>query len=155
MRALLLSLLAAVFLVVAGNATAANIPGQYIVVLKDGVDVPSVVADHVRSAHADVLQVYEHALSGYAAQLSQSGLAAVRADDRVLFVSQDGEATADAQTLPTGIDRIEADKSSTVSGDGSGSVNVNVAVLDTGIDLHHPDLNVVGGKSCLKTKSFD
>jgi subtilisin family serine protease len=27
-------------------------------------------------------------------------------------------------------------------------VNVNVAVLDTGIDSTHPDLNVVGGKAC-------
>jgi hypothetical protein len=27
-----------------------------------------------------------------------------------------------------------------VSGNGSGSVNVAVAVLDTGIDLEHPDL---------------
>ena len=30
-------------------------------------------------------------------------------------------------------------------GNGSGSVNVNVAVVDTGIDGTHPDLNVVGG----------
>ena len=42
--------------------------------------------------------------------------------------------------LPTGIDRIEADSSSTQSGDGSGTVNVNVAVLDTGIGLDRSDL---------------
>jgi subtilisin family serine protease len=34
-------------------------------------------------------------------------------------------------------------------------VNLAVAVLDTGIDLGHPDLNVVGGRNCAKGKSFD
>ena len=56
-----------------------------------------------------------------------------------------------AQSLPTGVDRIEGDVSSTVSGDGAGSVDLDVAVIDTGIDLDHPELNVVGGKSCLGT----
>src|SRR4029453_2735503 len=58
---------------------------------------------------------------------------------------------ATAQSLPTGVDRIQGDVSSTVSGDGAGSVDLDVAVIDTGIDLDHPDLNVVGGKSCLGT----
>jgi subtilisin family serine protease len=50
-----------------------------------------------------------------------------------------------AQTLPWGIDRIEADISSTRAGNGSGAVsNVNAYVIDTGIDAAHPDLNVVG-----------
>jgi subtilisin family serine protease len=34
-------------------------------------------------------------------------------------------------------------------------VNAAVAVLDTGIDLGHPDLNVVGGRNCAKGKSFE
>ena len=58
---------------------------------------------------------------------------------------------ATAQSLPTGVDRIEGDASSTASGDGTGSVDLDVAVIDTGIDLDHPELNVVGGKSCLGT----
>ena len=53
--------------------------------------------------------------------------------------------SADAQTLPWGIDKIDADISSTRAGDGSGAVsNVNVYVIDTGVDATHPDLNVVG-----------
>jgi subtilisin len=50
-----------------------------------------------------------------------------------------------AQTLPTGINRVDGERSSTVSGNGSGSVNVDIAIIDTGIDTSHPDLNVVGG----------
>jgi len=50
---------------------------------------------------------------------------------------------APAQTLPWGIDRIDADLAwSTSSGSG-----VKVAVIDTGIDLKHPDLVVKGGAS--------
>lgn len=46
------------------------------------------------------------------------------------------------QPLTSGIDRIDAEQSSARSGDGAGAVDVDVAVLDTGIDLTHPDLNV-------------
>jgi subtilisin family serine protease len=57
------------------------------------------------------------------------------------------------QVLPTGINRIEGDLSSTQSGNGSGSVNVAVAIIDTGINLTHPDLNVVGGVNCVPKSS--
>ena len=35
----------------------------------------------------------------------------------------------------------------TVSGDGSGAVDADIAILDTGIDLTHPDLNVYHEKT--------
>ena len=60
----------------------------------------------------------------------------------------DREVHLAAQTLPTGINRVDGERSSTVSGNGSGSVNVDIAILDTGIDTSHPDLNVVGGVAC-------
>jgi subtilisin len=152
-------------LAVASSASAATIPGQYIVVLKDGVSEPTVAADHAKNG-AQVFQHYRHALNGYAAKLSNSQLATVRADKRVLFVAPDEEVEASAcfngsvfdiqsQVLPCGVDRIDGDLSSTRSGDGSGSVNVNVAVIDTGVDLQHRDLNVVGGKNCQNGNSYD
>ncbi len=92
-------------------------------------------------------------------------LAAIKADARVQYVADDGVVRVDGnnnvghvldaatikylsqhQVLPTGINRIEADKSSTISGDGQGSVaNVAIAIIDTGIQVDHPILNVVGG----------
>ena len=150
-----------VILACATSASAATIPGEYIVVLKDGVSEPTTAADHTKKGAA-VFQHYRHAVNGYAAKLSASTLAAVRTDSRVRFVAPDEEVRADCpdsgppQRVPCSVDRVDGDLSSTVSGNGTGSINVNVAVLDTGIDLTHPDLNVVGGKTCLpKQKGFD
>jgi subtilisin family serine protease len=81
-------------------------------------------------------------------------LAAVRANAQVDYVERDTVMTIVAQTLPWGINRIDADTSSTKAGNGSGTIsNVNVYIIDTGIDKTHADLNVVnhvnfhGGKN--------
>jgi subtilisin family serine protease len=153
--------------VVAPSAHAADkIPGQYIVVLEDDADVAAVAADHKRLAKADVLDTYGHALKGYVAKLSTAGLARIEADPRVASVTQDeegvavlakpgggGGATQPAQATPTGVNRIDADLSSTLAGDKSGETDANVAIFDTGIQTNHPDLNVVGGVNCLGATS--
>jgi subtilisin family serine protease len=136
-----------------GEASAAT-AGRYIVVLKDGSATGSVAAYHEGFAGVDVDARYTHALDGYAATLTTSALAAVKADARVDFVSPDRRVRAAAQSLPTGINRIDGELSSTASGNGSGAVNVNVAVVDTGIDPTHPDLNVVGGRDCAPGVGF-
>lgn len=138
----------------AGTALGGRIPGQYIVVVKAGYDGRAVARDHARLAGADVLYTYRTALNGYAARLTPAGLAAVRADRRVAFVSADRTVHALTQTLPTGVNRIQGDASSTISGNGSGTVGTAVAVIDTGIDTSHPDLNVVGGKNCSTGQSY-
>ncbi len=70
----------------------------------------------------------------------------MRSDPRIAYIEQDAKVYAFAQSLPWGIDRIDADISSTKAGDGTGSVTgVRVYIIDTGIQLDHPDLNVVGG----------
>ena len=121
---------------------------RYVVVLRDSVaSARSVAAEHRRDG-ADVSHVYESALKGYAAEMTAGRAMAVQRDPRVESVQLDGVVEATAQTIPTGVDRIDGDLSSTRSGDGAGTVNVPVAVIDTGIDPSHRDLNVVGGKDC-------
>lgn len=144
----------AVLMVVPAAAVAERpIPDQYIVVLKDGAAQGAAVADHRRGAGARVLQTYGSAVKGYTAKLSAQGLATVKADPRVAFVTQDVHGfpfagkpapapTAPANGLPTGVDRIDGDLSSALSGDGAGAVSGTVAIADTGIDRMHPDLNV-------------
>ena len=45
--------------------------------------------------------------------------------------------------------RISGAPAATGSVFSAGLDDVDVAVIDTGIDLDHPDLNVVGGKNCV------
>src|SRR5687768_6891058 len=148
----LLASLASVPLVVcallAGTAGAAEIPGAYIVTLSSGE--PSAAAEDAKRRHgADVEHVYKHAVRGYAARMSARAAAAVARQSGVESVVADRTVSASAQTLPTGIDRIDGEVSPAArAGDGTGSVNVDVAVLDTGIDLTHPDLTVAGGWNC-------
>src|SRR5215208_5376036 len=127
---------------------------RYVVVLKAGVDANTVAALHARRYGAAVGAVYQYALKGYAAVIPNDRVAALRLDENVAYVEADGDVEATAQTLPWGIDRIDADVSSTLAGNGSGAVsNVNVYVIATGVDASHPDLNVVnhvnfaGGKN--------
>ena len=133
-----------------------NGPDSYIVVLKEGVQNPGEVAREIsRRNDAEVGFVYRNALKGFSAVIPTQRLSAVRADDRVLFISEDRKVEASAQKLPTGVDRIQGDVSSTKSGDGTGSVNTAVAIIDTGIDVDHPDLNVAGGRNCSTGRSYD
>jgi subtilisin len=139
-----------------GGADQSVIAGQYIVVLNQGVDDPTSVAHtHARKYDADLLYVYDDALHGYAASISARHLAEIRNDPKVSFVSADHRVHATAQSLPTGVNRIQGDASSTLSGNGSGSVNTAVAIIDTGIDVDHPDLNVAGGTNCSSGKTYD
>jgi subtilisin len=131
----------------AGGARADVIRDQYIVVLRPGADRAAAVK-YAQSLGGSVFKQYRFALNGYAVQLPAAALPLIKTDRRVRFVSLNRSATLAAQTLPTGVDRIDGDLSSTRSGDGQGSVPINVAVVDTGIDIDHPDLNVVGGKNC-------
>jgi subtilisin len=134
----------------AGAVTTTPIDGQYIVVLKDGASGKATAAEHARSTGAQVLKTYDSAVHAYTAKLSTTGLVRVKADPRVAYVIQDREGKPTlAQTLPTGINRVDADLSTALAGDGTGQVAGDVAVYDSGIDTTHPDLNVAGGVNCV------
>jgi len=101
--------------------------------------------------------VYQNALTGFAADLSPAELSAVQADPRVASVEPDRPLTADGQITPTGVERVKADISPTAAIDQNPQppVDANVAILDTGIDTTHPDLIVTGGANCAKGKGYD
>ncbi len=129
----------------------AGAPTDYIVVLDD-----SAVARTVAPAHADRFgleldHVYSSALQGYSATMTPTTAALVAALPGVDFVEKDSAVEATAQSTPTGIDRAQADVSPTAAINGADQrVDVDVAVIDTGVDLDHPDLNVnrSGAKNC-------
>ena len=131
------------------------IPSQYIVVLEDEARDPTAVArEHAQRHDVRVLHTYRHALKGYAARIPDHRLDEVLAEERIDYIERDSTVTTVAQKLPWGVNRIDADVSSTRAGNGSGAVtNVNAYIIDSGIDKRHPDLNVVehvnfhGGKN--------
>ena len=108
-----------------------------------GSDPTLVALDHARHHGAEVLYAYRHAVRGYAARIPDRRLEKVRADGSIAHVEPDRVAYAEAQRLPWGINRVDADASSTKAGNGSGAVsNVRAYVIDSGI-YRHPDLRVV------------
>jgi aqualysin 1 len=153
-RAQIVSVLAV--MVGAFPSAASAAADRYIVVLKEGVSDPGAVArEHGRGHGAGVGFVYGHALKGYSATIPSGQVAALRSDRRVAYIERDGTATAVAQAIPWGIDRTDADLSSTLAGNGSGAVSsVSAYVIDSGIAAHS-DLNLVGHVNFAGGKNSD
>jgi len=128
------------------NSKANKIQGQYIVVLSDDSNLQSEVGK-AKAKGAEILHVYEHSIKGFAIKVQNDQVLDLikKNNPSISYIEPDYEVQAFAQTLPTGINRIDADLSSTTSGNGAGSVSVDIAIIDTGIDPKHPDLNVYRG----------
>lgn len=150
-----------------------RVPGQYIVLLQNNADAERTAQDLARAHGGKLLHSYKHAVKGLAVTLPDDQVESVRRDPRVAMVSPDYEVSilqndrpsvtsqwhwgsmglpsASSQTLPTGVDRINAENK---ANKGAG---IEVAILDTGIDTAHPDLkaNILGGKACNGTSYKD
>ncbi|OGJ70647.1 hypothetical protein A3H22_03685, partial [Candidatus Peribacteria bacterium RIFCSPLOWO2_12_FULL_55_15] len=75
-------------------------------------------------------------------------------DSDIALVEPDRIVEAFAQTLPTGVSRIDADLSPTAKINGTDErVDSDIAIIDTGIQGNHPDLNVIGGYNCTSRKA--
>src|ERR687894_453775 len=131
------------------SAESSVIPGRYIVVLEDknsGGVAAEASADRRQAGQVasdlsedneveEVTQTYGAALKGFAAEIPAGEVDDVRSDPRVAFVTEDRKVYASAQTLPTGVDRVDADLdlNSVDAGNGSGAVEADIAILDSGI----------------------
>ncbi len=119
----------------------------YLVTFRDGVsDVASAAAELARANGFTIRFLREAAARGFSAIIPPGRVAAVRADARVLIVEPDGPVSliepvrtearpgggSGPQVVPWGITRVGG------SGDGTGKT---AWIIDTGIDLDHPDLN--------------
>ncbi len=134
-----------------GAVQAASPAGApYIIVFKSAVN-PSAEAPGLAKAYG--LQagfIYQHALKGMSAVVPAGRLAALQHDPRVAYVVADMQRSISEQSTPTGIQRIYANTNPQIGINGVDDyrVDVDVAVIDTGVDLQHPDLNVAGGVNC-------
>ncbi len=123
-----------------------------MVTLADGVSVETVADEHAQRHGAQLGHLYRHAMRGYAARMTAQAARRLAQDPRVLAVEPDAVVTtadhvAVTAGLPTGIDRADAELSHTAAF-GTGTVlDVDVAVLDTGIAAH-AELRIAGGYNC-------
>jgi subtilisin len=132
-------------------AQAQAAPGRYLV----STDPAAGSAAAQAATHADRLgvrpeRVFSSALEGYSATVPAGALAALRAQPGVRSVVPDRPVELASQTVSTGVARIGGGE---LVGDGgdrdaAAPVDADVAVLDTGIDLRHPELLVAGGSDC-------
>lgn len=141
------------------------IEGQYIIVMEDAYLKSSIsyeegqktvrqeaqtIMSQLGNKAESISVVYSHAIKGFAAKMTADEADIIRSDKRVKYVERDhyvilkkpdnpgggngGGGGGDSQVTPWGITRVGG--GATYSGSGS------AWILDTGIDLDHPDLNV-------------
>lgn len=148
------------------------IPGKYIVVLhesqlnfkKEGAydqvqasmrkEVSALLASH-RISSENLDKTYSKTIEGFSVNLNEEEAARLRQDGRVKFIEQDrlialapppgkgpgnggGDGGSTGQEIPYGVTRV--------GGPVNYTGNQVAYILDTGIDLDHPDLNVDAAK---------
>ncbi|HEU4448152.1 MAG TPA: S8 family serine peptidase [Nitrososphaeraceae archaeon] len=142
-----------------------KIPFQFIVVLEDSIAENASATESsfqaltviVENLGGEVIYTYNSTIVGFAfkspnQQTNNQIINALEQDRRVKFVEQDqtvvpfGIADRKDMTpfedIPTGLKRVGADGLYTNTAIGPFSVDADIAIIDSGIDLDHQDLNV-------------
>lgn len=134
------------------SLTGQVIPDQYIVVLNEDAlnlrDILSEVAKQVNIEGTEILHIYEDVLNGFAISVpNERVIQVLEQSPFVDYIEKDKTVKAFAQTLPSGVNRVDGDLSSTKSGNGGGAINTDIAILDSGIHTSHSDLNIYHQKT--------
>lgn len=123
---------------------------SYIFVFDDRMQQSAVAAEAermVRAAHGRMGHVYTHAVYGFSAKMNSRAAARLVEDPRISYYEPDGVAfvsdrveaashtSGQSQTASWGVSRVNGPQDGT-------NLGKYAFVIDTGIDLDHPDLNV-------------
>jgi subtilisin len=129
---------------------------EYIVILREGTS-PSTLA---KSINVPPSHLYKYAVTGFSAALTDAQASKLASSDLVQSITRDrvfslGLKPPDVvepqpdQFASFAVARVDTQASPTAHIDGHPDpIPVDVAVLDTGIDPSHPDLDVRGGADC-------
>lgn len=140
-------------LIAAAQRPGDPVPGRYIIQVDDSARAAQVARDHGLAPD----RVFTHAVNGFAGFVPPGLLKALAADPAVLSIvpdrmvsivakpdktgkppKDDGGDGGGGQVVPAGVARIGADP----AGSPYTGSDVGVAIVDTGIDFGHTDLNV-------------
>jgi subtilisin len=156
--AVLLASLAGAPAVAAGARATDAVDGRYIVSLDPASGERAAVLRRLEAVVGVRAIRQLRTINGFSARLSAAQLAGLRAHPAVASVvpdyrvrAVDATAIAAGDSAPAGTRRIEAATTAYVHEASS----VRVAVVDTGIDLDHPDLNVEDGVNCVSGGAAD
>jgi len=139
-----------------------NIPFQKIVIINDSLsnNTQSIenailaLTNTIENSGAEVIYRYNSTITGLAfkapnQQVTDNIAAALSKDPRVKFIEQDKTVVPFSDQIPTGLQRIDAGELYSIPKIGSFSADVDIAIIDSGIDLDNPDLNVYSNVSML------
>jgi subtilisin len=165
-RVLCLALLATTGIALAPGTEAANasgrsrrddetVRGRYIVLFEDGVARPKAQTRILEAGLGfEAHKKFDSALDGFTADLTNGQVERLEGHPLVEAAVSDRVVRATStvplqvgDSVPPGPRRIGSATASSVSP----AAGANVAVLDSGIDLTHPDLNAVDGQNCVGT----
>jgi subtilisin family serine protease len=131
------------------------IPFQHIVIVNDSMskDIQSTkstiqaLTDTVENLDAEVIYSYNSAMTGFAfkapnQQVTDNVIQVLSSDPRVNSIEQDKTVVPFSEEIPTGIQRIDANELYSIPEIGSYTADVDIAIIDSGIDLDNPELNV-------------
>ncbi len=123
--------------------------GRYIVLLDAGTDTSATVERMGRQKGIKADRTFGKTIRGFSARLDAKQRKALEADPSVVAVVPDEVIQVEGQTTPTGVSRIFTKSNTIAKINGVDErVDADVAIVDTGIQPNHPDLNVVGGYNC-------
>src|SRR6056297_618219 len=103
-----------------------------------------------RQSATDVVREFD-SIDAITIEVPKKAVAGLKQNPNVRYVEQNGTMEALGETTPWGVDRVDADVAHANGETGDGA---DVAILDTGIDSDHPDLqaNLGVGRAFVRCK---
>ena len=117
-----------------GEAAASGKPERHVIGLRAGVS--SRVAERVATTVHRRLDFGDIGMA-VAGRFPEKALDALREQRAVRYVEEDNTYETLGQSLPWGVDRVDAN---VLHDDGETGSGADIAIIDTGIDSDHPDL---------------
>ncbi len=135
------------------------IPNQFIIYLQDNkeennsIDPVEFYNSELKDTGTELLYVYYNVVKGLAIKIpNEKVLEQLKNNPLVEYIGYDRKISAfidthtENQIIPESVDRVDGESLNNI-GINSNFVDADIAILDTGIDLDHADLNVFHERS--------